>query len=95
MSRPEVTRVLVAGSPLAGSRHMAVRVRCGGCAQAELLMCTWAALEAGFLLKLKADFQLSVLPLCQLPSLSLSCVRDLFFFFFSFGKLYNIFSIIT
>ena len=57
-------------------------------AQAELLMCTWAALEAGFLLKLKADFQLSVLPLCQLPSLSLSCVRD---FFFSFWKLYNIF----
>ena len=62
---------------------MAVRVRCGGCAQAELLMCTWAALEAGFLLKLKADFQLSVLPLCQLPSLSLSCVRDFFFFFSS------------
>lgn len=30
MSRPEVTRVLVAGSPLAGSRHMAVRGRCGG-----------------------------------------------------------------
>ena len=75
----------------------AVTWRCGGgagavrgCAQAGLLMCKWAALEAGFLLKLKADFQLSVLPLCQLPSLSLSCVRD-FFFPFSFWKLYNIF----
>lgn len=61
--------------------HAAVWLRCGGCAQAELLMCTWAALEAGFLLKLKADFQLSVLPLCQLPSLSPCHVCVIFFLF--------------
>ena len=53
---PRSDCVLAAGSRLAGSRHGALRVRCGGCAQAELLTCTWAALGAGFLLKLKADF---------------------------------------
>ena len=79
----------------------AVTWRCGGgagavqgCAQAGLLMCKWAALEAGFLLKLKADFPLSVLPLCQLPSLSLSCVRD-FFFFLLFLEALQYLSIIT